>query len=77
VKVLDLYDWQGQSSEARRDDVVDLVKILFEITGGRDRYASQPAVVKDIIRGLRRDLILQRFPTMHRLRRWLETFRWD
>ncbi len=77
VKVLDLYDWQGQASEARRDDVVDLVKILFEVTGGRPRYANQPSVVKDIVRGLRRDLILRRFPTMHRLRRWLETCPWD
>ena len=76
VKVLDLYDWAGKSSEARRDDVVDLVSILFEITGGRPRYAGQPKVVKEIVRGLRRDLILKRFPTMHRLRRWLETFAW-
>lgn len=77
VKVLDLYDWSGQASEARRDDVADLVRILFDITGGRERYARQPKAVKEIVRGLRRDLILQRFPTMHRLRRWLETFPWD
>lgn len=73
VKVLDLYDWSGQASEARRDDIVDLVRILYEITGGRKRYAAQPPAVKDIVRGLRRDLILRRFPTMPRLRRWLET----
>jgi len=76
VKVLDLYDWRGQASEARRDDIIDLVRILFDITGGRSRYAGQPAVLKQIVRGLRRDLILRRFPTMHRLRRWLETFPW-
>ena len=76
VKVLDLYDWSGQASEARRDDVVDLVRILFDITGGRARYASQPQEVKEIVRGLRRGLILERFSSMNRLRIWLESFAW-
>jgi hypothetical protein len=75
--VLDLYDWSSPPAEVRRDDVVDLIRILRDLTGGRERYASQPPEIKAICLGLRRDLILHRFPTMHRLRRHLETFTWE
>ena len=77
VKVLDLYDWSSPPAEVRRDDIADLIRILRDLTGGASRYASQPPEIKSICLGLRRDLILRRFPTMHRLRRHLETFAWS
>ncbi len=76
VKVLDLYDWSSPPAEVRRDDIADLIRILRDLTGGAARYAAQPEEIKSICLGLRRDLILRRFPTMHRLRRHLETFTW-
>lgn len=77
VKLLDFFDWNASSAEVRRDDVVDLARILFDISGGRQRYSAQPEAIKEVVRGLRRDLILRRFPTMNRLRLWLETFDWE
>lgn len=77
VKLLDFFDWDATSAEVRRDDIVDLARILFDISGGRDRYPSQPEAIKNIVRGLRRDLILRRFPTMRRMCHWLETFDWE
>jgi len=77
VKVLDLFEWNAPAAEVRRDDIVDLIKLLYDVTGGKARYAAQPTEIKEVVRGLRRDLILRRFSTMHRLRRYLETFRWS
>jgi len=74
VKLVDFYDRGSPSAAQRRRDVIDLIRLLHEITGGRRHYARQPAAIKSICRGLRRDLIRQSFPTVTRLRRHLETF---
>lgn len=77
VKLIDLHD-RGRATPAEmRADVVDLIHVLHEAVGGRARYAAQPQVVKDICRGLRRDLIGRRFPRAGKLRRHLEQFRWE
>jgi tRNA A-37 threonylcarbamoyl transferase component Bud32 len=77
VKILDFYHWGAATASHIRDDVADLIRILYDAVGGRERYASQPAEIKSICRGLRRDLIARAFPTAHHLRTYLETFMWD
>ncbi|HSR72384.1 MAG TPA: protein kinase [Kiloniellales bacterium] len=74
VKIVDFYYLGRTSSHRRRQDVVDLVRLLYEITGGRRWYARQPPVIKAICRGMRRDLITRAFPTARHLREYLETF---
>ena len=65
----------GASKAAhRREDIVDAVRILYDMIGGRRRYGRQPPAIKSICRGMRRDLILGSFPTASHLRRHLETF---
>ncbi len=54
-----------------------MVRLLYDITGGSKRYASQPPIIKAICRGLRRDLIGRTFPTARHLREYLETFPWE
>jgi hypothetical protein len=77
VKLLDFYEW-GQSGRSNmRDDVIQLVRLLYDVLGGRKRYSRQPREVKAICCGLRRDLIRRRFPTAGHLRRYLESFSWD
>ncbi len=76
VKLVDFYHWGRSTAAHIRDDVVDLVRLLYDISGGRRRYASQPVVIKAICRGLRRDLIGRSFPTARHLREVLETFPW-
>lgn len=77
VKVVDFYHWGPPTAATRRDDIVNLVRILYDAVGGRSRYASQPPEIKAICLGLRRDLILRNFPSTARLRRYLETFVWE
>jgi hypothetical protein len=77
VKLVDLYSWGAPSAANIRDDVVALVHLLYEAVGGRDRYATQPAEIKAICAGLRRDLITRRFRTAGQLRQYLESFDWS
>lgn len=77
LKVLDFFPRSGSRRALMQVDVVDVVKIFHESLGGRRHYKNQPPVVKDICRGLKHSLILERFPTMAALRRHLETLRWN
>lgn len=76
VKVLDFFHRGRFSRENVRDDIVELARLLYDAVGGRTAYSRQPAALKDICRGMRRDLILERFPSASHLRRHLESFDW-
>ena len=77
VKVVDFYAHGRSTAAHRRDDVADLVRILYDAVGGPRHYASQPPEIKAICKGLRRDLIGKAFPTARHLREHLETFVWQ
>jgi hypothetical protein len=77
VKLLDFFHWGRPSRANMQDDIVQLARLLYDAVGGRERYASQPPEIKAICCGLRRGLILRKFPTASHLRRHLESFVWD
>lgn len=76
IKVLDFFHWGRPTAAQRRADICELVRILHDVTGGQPRYAKQPNYVKAIVRGLRKDLIIDRFPTAQALVRHLDMFDW-
>ena len=76
IKLVDFYHWGAATAAHFRDDVADLVRLLYDAVGGKKHYASQPPEIKAICRGLRRDLIARSFPTARHLREYLETFTW-
>ncbi|MFC1722888.1 protein kinase [Nanoarchaeota archaeon] len=77
LKVIDLYSWGRPIAEHIRDDVVDMIKIFYEILGGKKHYANMPAEVKDIICGLKKSLILKKFKTAGQLKDYLENMEWE
>lgn len=77
LKLIDMFHWGAPTAEHRRDDIVDLVRLFYDVLGGQRHYAGQPQEVKSICRGLKRSLILQRFRTVTRLREYLETMEWQ
>jgi tRNA A-37 threonylcarbamoyl transferase component Bud32 len=77
VKIVDFFHHGAATSAHLRDDVADLVRILYDAVGGRRRYHAQPREIKSICRGLRRDLIRRDFPTARHLRQYLESFSWS
>jgi hypothetical protein len=76
VKVVDLYHWGRPTPSHLRDDIWYLARILYDAVGGREHYAKQPRVIKDICLGLRRSLIVKRFRTARALREHLESLDW-
>jgi len=76
VKIVDFFHWGRPTPTHIREDVQNLVRLLYDAVGGRAHYAKQPAEIKAICRGLRNDLIGRAFPTAKHLREFLESFVW-
>jgi hypothetical protein len=74
VKLVDFFYWGSPSRSKIRDDVIQLVRLLYDMVGGQRHYADQPPEVKAICCGLRQTLITRKFPTAAHLRQHLETF---
>ncbi len=76
VKLLDFFDLGRPTRAKIHKDVLNLIQVFYATVGGRDRYADQPKVVKDIIRGLKDCLILERFRSAGDIQRHLEALEW-
>jgi len=76
VKIVDFFHWGRATKAHLRDDVVDLSRLLYDCVGGPKTYPQQPPEIRQICKGLRRDLIGRAFPTARHLREHLETFAW-
>lgn len=78
LKLLDMYNW-GRTNfrENTENDVCDSIKIFYDSIGGKKTYASHPDEIKEICCGLRRGLILKKFPNATALRKYLETMNWQ
>lgn len=76
VKLVDFYHWGAPSRANRQEDILNLVRLFYDVIGGAKRYRTQPPYAKYICCGLKRGMILDRFPTMTALREYVETFEW-
>ncbi|HLL90516.1 MAG TPA: protein kinase [Tepidisphaeraceae bacterium] len=76
VKLLDFFDLGKPTKAKVHKDVLNLIQVFHVIVGGRERYATQPRVVKDVIRGLKDTLILERFQSAGDIQRHLENLEW-
>ena len=77
LKLVDFFHWGAPKPENIREDVIDLVKILYEAIGGRRWYSRQPDEIKSICCGLKHSLILKKFRTAGQLRQYLENIQWN
>jgi len=76
IKLLDFFDLGKPSKSKIHKDVLNLIQVFHVIVGGREKYAEQPKVVKDVIRGLKDTLILERFQSAGDIQRHLEQLDW-
>src|SRR5439155_8035535 len=77
VKLLDFFDLGKPTRSKIHKDVLNLVEVFHITVGGRENYHRQPEVVKNIIRGLKDSLILERFQSAGDIQRHLENLQWD
>lgn len=77
LKVIDFYHWSAPKRENIQSDIIDIVRVLYDILGGSRHYHSQPDCIKYICCGLKHSLILKKFPTISRLREHILSMEWD
>lgn len=77
IKLIDPFDWRDSKVQNIRKDVVDLVKLFYEILGGSRYYAKQQAEIKAICCGLKNTLINKKFKNASVLRQYLDNFSWE
>ncbi len=76
VKLIDMYHWGKATNDTIKQDVFDLIRILYDSVGGAKHYSKQPPVIKQLCCGLKKSLILKKFRTAGQLRTYLETMQW-
>lgn len=76
IKIIDFHHWGDSKKDNRDEDIIKLIRIFYEVIGGDKTYKNHPIEVKDIIKGMKRGLILKQFKTASALRLHLETFNW-
>ena len=77
LKLVDMFDRGRPCAANRREDLLDSVRLLYDMLGGARRYRLLRPEIKAICCGLKRSLVLQRFPTVRHLREHLENLAWD
>ena len=77
LKLLDLFNWGSPTRANLQHDVVESIRIFYEVLGGQRHYARQPPEVKAICRGMRPSLILRHYKTAEQLKHHLENMHWN
>lgn len=77
LKLIDFYHRYTTKRENIQQDIIDLIRVFYDVLGGQKHYRSHPDNVKAICCGLKQGLILKKFPTAARLRIHLESMTWD
>jgi serine/threonine protein kinase len=77
LKLIDLYSHGKTTRFNIQCDVVDMIRIFYDALGGPKTYAKHPPEVKSICCGLKRSLILSKFPSAAKLRAYLENLEWE
>jgi tRNA A-37 threonylcarbamoyl transferase component Bud32 len=77
VKLLDFFDLGKPTRGKIYKDVLNLIQVFYALVGGREKYPRQPKVVKDIVRGQKDSLILDRFSSAGDIARHLESLQWN
>jgi len=76
AKLVDVQDFGKSTKFFRSEDVRHLIRVLYELVGGKARYSEQPPEIRQICLGLKGSLISKRFPTAQALCRHLDDFEW-
>ncbi len=77
IKLLDFYIRNSSKRDNIEDDVVDMIRLLYDLLGGQRFYSRQSDVVKSVCCGLKRTLILKKFRHAGALRQYLEELHWS
>jgi serine/threonine protein kinase len=77
IKVLDMFHYGSAKPADFKDDLVDAIRVFYDIMGGKKNYAKLPPEIKYICCGLKRSLMIERFKNTSGLRLHLENIEWS
>lgn len=77
LKLMDSFQWPDSKRSNLQEDLLNAIRILYDVIGGQKYYAKQPKVIKKICCGLKKSLILARYRNVFQLRDHLESLRWE
>jgi len=77
LKLLDSFHRPYSKRKNIQKDIIDAIKIFYDVLGGRKYYAKHPTLIKNICCGLKHNLILKKFNNASQLREHLELLNWD
>ena len=77
LKLLDTFNWPQSRKLNIQQDLIDAIKIFYDVLGGQRYYARQPKVIKYICCGLKHGHILRKFKNAAQLREHLESLNWE
>jgi serine/threonine protein kinase len=76
VRLLDMYNLGKPEAATIRQDVYDMIRVFYDVMGGKRMYASHAPEIKDLCCGLKKTLIDRKFRTAGQLRRYMERMEW-
>lgn len=77
LKLLDTFYWPQSRKLNIQQDLIDAIKIFYDLLGGQRLYARQPKAIKYICSGLKHGIILRKFKNASQLREHLESLNWE
>jgi len=76
LRLIDLLDMGRPSAKRRQEDALDIVRVLGEMLGGRERYGSFPEPMKKLCKGLRADHMRRAYRDAADVRKTIEALEW-
>ena len=77
VKLIDCIDWGGSKRENIKKDVYDLIKIYYQLIGGKESYQDLPKCLKKVMMGVRRTKLAENFKNASALVHHIEQMQWE
>lgn len=76
IRLVDLLDMGRPTKRRRQEDAIDIIRVLGEMLGGRERYRSFPEPIKRLCKGFRTDLLRRIYRDAGDVRRAIEDLQW-
>ena len=76
IKLLDFYIRSTPKRANIESDVLDMIRLLYDLLGGQRFYSRHSDTVKSVCCGLKHSLILKKFRHAGHLRQYLEEMSW-
>lgn len=76
IKLIDCIDWGDSKRENMKKDIYDLLRLYYDMIGGKIVYHKLPKAVKGMLLGLRKSKVSEAFKNATSLKNYIENINW-